>query len=90
MKKKEKGEVEGEGEIDIFIHELVPKHRILSEEEKEEILKKYNANLTDLPRILVSDPVVRRLGAKPGDVIEITRKSFTAGESKYYRVVVIE
>jgi len=89
MRRKSKKEEVEEG-IDIFIHELVPKHRVLSEEEKEEVLKRYNAKLMDLPRILVSDPVVRRLGAKPGDVIEITRKSPTAGESKYYRVVVIE
>ncbi len=89
MRRKSKKEEVEEG-IDIFIHELVPKHRVLSEEEKEEVLKRYNAKLMDLPRILVSDPVVRRLGAKPGDVIEIIRKSPTAGESKYYRVVVIE
>ncbi len=89
MRRKSKKEEVEEG-IDIFIHEMVPKHRVLSEEEKEEVLKRYNAKLMDLPRILVSDPVVRRLGAKPGDVIEIIRKSPTAGESKYYRVVVIE
>jgi len=89
MRRKSKKEEVEEG-IDIFIHELVPKHRVLSEEEKEEVLKRYNAKLMDLPRILVSDPVVRKLGAKPGDVIEIIRKSPTAGESKYYRVVVIE
>lgn len=75
-------------EIDLFKHELVPPHRILSEEEKNELLKRYGVTLAQLPRILATDPAAQALGAKPGDVIEIVRKSPTAGEAKYYRVVV--
>ena len=75
-------------EINIFESELVPKHRILSEEEKKALLAKYNAKLSQLPRILTTDPVVKALGAKPGDVLEITRKNPEIGEYKYYRVVV--
>jgi DNA-directed RNA polymerase subunit H len=74
--------------FDVLKHELVPKHEILSEEEKKELLKKYGISLKQLPRILLSDPVIKSLGAKVGDVIRITRKSETAGESIYYRVVV--
>ena len=75
--------------IDILKHELVPVHIILSEEEKKEVMKKYKVkNLKQFPRILTSDPVVKALGAKPGDLIKIIRKSNTAGESIYYRVVV--
>ena len=77
-----------EKEIDIFQSYLVPKHRILSEKEKEEFLAKYKVKLTQLPRILQSDPVVKRLGAKVGDIIEIIRKIPGLPESKYYRVVV--
>lgn len=83
-------EKESKEEFDIFTHRLVPKHRILGEEEKRELLARYNAKLVDLPRILITDPAVRKLGAKPGDVIEITRSSPTAGETKYYRVVIVE
>jgi DNA-directed RNA polymerase subunit H len=75
-------------EFNILDHELVPKHIILSEKEKEEVLKKYRATLKQLPRILSSDPVAKAIGAKPGDVIKIIRKSPTAGESIYYRIVV--
>jgi len=75
-------------EIDISKNELVPKHSVLSEKEKEELLKKYGITLKELPRILSSDPMVKKLGAKPGDVIKIERKSPTAGKSIYYRVVI--
>ena len=74
--------------INIFEHELVPEHRILSEEEKEELLKKHGIKLKDLPRIYLKDPAIVAIGAKLHDVIEITRKSPTAGKTKYYRVVV--
>ncbi|MGB9674947.1 MAG: DNA-directed RNA polymerase subunit RpoH/Rpb5 C-terminal domain-containing protein, partial [Nanopusillaceae archaeon] len=37
-------------EIDISKHYLVSKHELLSEQEKEELLKKYNIKLSDLPR----------------------------------------
>ena len=76
--------------IDIFAHELVPKARILKKEEIEEILKKYKATKLQFPKILSKDPMCKALGAKPGDVIEIKRKSPTAEEAIYYRVVVTE
>ncbi|MCW1296484.1 MAG: DNA-directed RNA polymerase subunit H [Candidatus Parvarchaeota archaeon] len=76
--------------LDLFAHIWVPKHRIMSEEEKEELLKKYNITLQQLPRILVNDPICKELKAKVGDVIEIERDSPTAGKAMYYRVVVLE
>jgi len=75
-------------EFDVFKHELVPQHRILSEEEKEELLKKYRIRISQLPQIKTSDPTVVALEAEPGDVIEIKRKSPTAGYYLYYRLVV--
>ncbi len=72
----------------ILNHELVPKHEILSEEEAKKLLEELNITKKQLPRIYASDPVAKILGAKPGDIIRITRKSPTAGESIYYRVVV--
>lgn len=75
-------------EVDITRHVLVPKHEILSSSEKEELLKKYGITLRQLPRIFLNDPAIRGLNPKVGDVVKITRKSPTAGESTYYRVVV--
>ncbi len=69
-------------------HVYVPKHEIMTKKEAEEILIKYNCKPTELPLIFVSDPAILGLGVKPGDMIKITRKSSTAGQSIYYRYVV--
>jgi DNA-directed RNA polymerase subunit H len=68
-------------------HQLVPKHTILKESEREELLNKYGITMQQLPKIVLSDPVVMALNGKIGEVIKIIRKSQTAGESIYYRVV---
>lgn len=69
-------------------HVYVPKHEIISKKEAEEVITKYNCKPTELPLIFVNDPAILGLGVKPGDMIKITRKSPTAGESLYYRYVV--
>ncbi len=69
-------------------HIDVPKHEIMTKKEAEEVLEKYHCKATDLPLIFVTDPAILRLGVKPGDMIKITRKSATAGESFYYRYTV--
>jgi len=75
--------------INIFNHELVPKHILLTEDEKNNVMKKYGIKrMSQFPKILKSDPVVNILGAKIGDLIKIIRKSETAKESVYYRVVI--
>jgi DNA-directed RNA polymerase subunit H (RpoH/RPB5) len=38
-----------------------------------------------LPSILESDAMARYIGARPGDVVRIERKSPTAGETVFYR-----
>jgi len=69
-------------------HVYVPKHEIMTINEAEDLLIKFNCKPTELPLIFVSDPAIIGLGVKPGDMIKITRKSATAGESMYYRYVV--
>ena len=73
--------------VNIFEHRLVPKFRILTEEEKKQILERFKTTEDKLPKILESDPVVKKLGAKVGDVLEIKRSSEVSGESVYYRIV---
>ena len=76
--------------FDVLKHELVPKHEVLPKEEAAEILKKFNVTKGQIPKILVSDPVAKKIEAKVGDVVKIARNSKTAGKSIFYRVVVAE
>ena len=74
--------------VKITNHIYQPKHEILPRKEAEEILKKYNTKPSLLPYIMISDKAIEDLDVRPGDIIKITRKSPTAGESVYYRYVV--
>lgn len=66
---------------------MVPKFKILSKEEKKQILERFRTAEEKLPKILESDPVVKKLNAKAGDVLEIARSSDVSGQSLYYRSV---
>jgi len=77
-------------EINILEHELVPKHEIVSPEEARKLLKELGIEPWQLPWISLNDPVIRAIGAKPGDIVRIIRKSPTAGVSIAYRYVVPE
>jgi len=66
----------------------VPKHEILTEEEKQRLANDLKIELGQLPKIRRTDPVIKILGGKPGDVVRIHRRSPTAGTSVYYRLVV--
>ena len=69
-------------------HIYVPKHEIMTKKDAQKVLDEFNCKPTELPLIFVTDPAILGLGVKPGDMIKITRKSGTAGESIYYRYVV--
>ncbi|KON33737.1 MAG: DNA-directed RNA polymerase subunit H [miscellaneous Crenarchaeota group-6 archaeon AD8-1] len=74
--------------FEIFNHILVPRHEILTEQEKNQILAEYKLQPYQMPHIKAIDPVVKAIGALPGDVLRIIRKSQTAGEHISYRYVV--
>ena len=69
-------------------HIYVPKHEIMTKKEAQKVLDEFNCKPTELPLIFVTHPAILGRGVKPGDMIRITRKSGTAGESTYYRYVV--
>ncbi|MFH1237335.1 MAG: DNA-directed RNA polymerase subunit H [Candidatus Aenigmatarchaeota archaeon] len=74
--------------INILEHVLVPKFRVLSDEEKARLLEKLKSTKEKFPKILQVDPIVTKIEAKKGDILEIKRKSEVAGEYVYYRLVV--
>ena len=74
--------------LDILHHKLIPLHVIISEDEKKELLDKFNITPEQLPKITHTDPVTIAIGAKPGQIIKIIRKSHTAQEAVAYRFVV--
>jgi len=75
-------------EFDVLSHQLVPKHIVLTEKESEKILKDFKISKDQIPKILITDPCVKRIGGKVGDIIKIIRESPTAGISEFYRIVV--
>ncbi len=74
--------------VDKLSHVLVPKHELIGEEEKRELLKIYKAKESQLPKILSADPIAKYFGAKKGQVFKITRPSESSGDYIYYRIVV--
>jgi len=73
--------------FNIFEHKLVPKHEILSPKKAKDLLEKYHIKPYQLPRIKASDVAVMAIGAKPGDIVKVTRKSLTAGKHIAYRFI---
>jgi DNA-directed RNA polymerase subunit H (RpoH/RPB5) len=73
--------------LDIFNHVLVPKHELLTEAEKKEILDSYSKKIKKIPGIYEQDPIARRLHLRPGDICRIIRPSEITGESISYRYV---
>ena len=82
----------GQLQFDLTTHRKVPVHRILNAEEREAFLKKFHVQdpLTQMPLIDSQDMMARWIGAKPGDIVEILRKSETAGGTPYYRLCVAD
>lgn len=68
-------------------HHLVPKHELIPEEQKQEVLAQLGADLDRLPKVSRIDPMIEELGAKRGDLVRVVRNSPTAGKSIYFRVV---
>ena len=74
-------------QFNILNHSLVPEHRVISNEEANNIRIKFG--ITDdisFPTISRFDPVSQVLGIRPGQIFEIERTSKTAIKSKFYRI----
>lgn len=74
--------------FNISKHTLIPKSiRIISDtNEIEEICKLKNIVKTQLPKILISDPISYFYGIRKGQLFEFKRPSRNTGEYIYYRL----
>ena len=70
---------------DIPSKSFIPKHQLLSNDELDELLSKFNQN--ELSIIYNTDMMSRYYNAKVGDVFRIIRPSVTSGNSIFYRRV---
>ncbi|KAI5185725.1 DNA-directed RNA polymerases I, II, and III subunit RPABC1 [Nematocida homosporus] len=68
-------------------HQDVPQHILLSEEEKQVVLKERKVSEAQLKKIAADDPVNRYYAGKRGQMYRIIRNSETAGVAVEYRVV---
>lgn len=76
--------------FNIHDHKMVPKHRILSPDEQNNLFSKYSVTnpKTELPTISRFDPVALSIFIKPGQVCEITRSTINGIDGFYYRLCV--
>ena len=74
-------------------HILVPEHRLLSQAEADEVLKRLKVTRDQLPKIRKTDPVIRVLERihgpiDEGRIIRVLRLNQTAGVSEAFRLVI--
>lgn len=73
--------------FNILNHDMVPEHTILSKEETDDIIKKYNINkMKEFPEISRFDKVAMAIGLRPSHVCKIVRSSPTSITGLYYRM----
>lgn len=77
-------------QFELPTHRMYMPHRILKEDERTAVFNMFKISNPEnqLPWIDSQDPPIKWIGAKPGDVVEVTRHSDAAGPSLYYRYVV--
>lgn len=79
---------EYELKINIIDHDLQPKFKVLTPEEKEIFMKEYDVTKKQMSKMKSIDPIARYYGLKGGSVVHITRASTTAGLGFHYRIVI--
>jgi DNA-directed RNA polymerase subunit H (RpoH/RPB5) len=72
----------------IFDHDFVSKHELLTPEEKTQFLEENKIVPYQLPRINATDPAVIAVGGTPGEIVRVIRNSKTAGKYVSYRYIV--
>lgn len=79
--------------INVLDHGLVPEHELVPRDQEDKVLDDLEVSRDNLPKIRKSDPAIKQLEKVHGDIdvgriVEVRRKSRTAGFAKAYRLVV--
>jgi DNA-directed RNA polymerase I, II, and III subunit RPABC1 len=73
-------------QFDISKHRKVPAHRIISDEERTEMMKEFHVkDPSMLPKIDSQDAMARWIGVRPGDVVEVVGMCETSVDNRRYR-----
>ncbi|XP_024989053.1 DNA-directed RNA polymerase V subunit 5C [Cynara cardunculus var. scolymus] len=73
--------------VNITTHVAAPKHEILTTEEKEQLLKKYELADNKIPYMLATDAIARYYGLEKKQVVKVTYNSNITGSFVTYRYV---
>ena len=78
-------------QFDISKHRKVPRHRIITDDERTNMLKDFNiSGPTFLPKIDCQDPMAKWIGARPDDVVEVVGLCESSGLNKRFRYCVAD
>ncbi|CAN0890527.1 DNA-directed RNA polymerase V subunit 5A [Linum grandiflorum] len=73
--------------VNITKHVLRPRHQVLTEEEKKQLLEKYNVEDKQLPRLLKTDAIAQYYGLEKGQVVKVTYTGDITESHVTYRIV---
>ena len=76
-------------QLDIAKHRKVPRHRIISADEKGVVMKEFNISDPSMfPKIDCQDPMAKWIGARPDDIVEVGGMCESSGTYRRYRLCV--
>ncbi|KAL8128590.1 hypothetical protein V2J09_017745 [Rumex salicifolius] len=73
--------------VNITKHVLKPKHRVLTDKEKQKLLKQYNLDEKQLPRMSQKDAVAKYYGLEKGQVVKVAYSGDLTQSHVTYRCV---
>lgn len=70
-------------------HIFVPKHRVITRTEMQDVLAKFNCSIKNIPTIKRDDPQAKYIGLRPKQVCEIKVVNMSSGTTIRYRMCVL-
>ena len=74
--------------INVSHHQFVPKHTVLSKQETQDVLTKYNCTNKNIPTIKRDDAQAKYIGLRPKQICKINVDNVSSGTTEKYRFCV--